>query len=89
MRLWILAFAAFLATSPLCGAMAQQTTSPTVGADSGKGSNAVKKGAAPNMPGGTGTTVVPGSNSTVAGDRTATADAKTGSNGTGSSGGGK
>ena len=40
-------------------------------------------------PGATGQTVVPGNNSTVAGDKAATIDTKTGQTSTGASGGGR
>ena len=78
--------AALLAAYPLCGAMAQQTTSPAVGAGNTKEDTAVRKGMAMNNPGDTGRTVVPGSHSSVAGDRAATADTKTGSTGGASNG---
>jgi hypothetical protein len=53
------------------------TTSPTGAAMS------------PRVPGATGQTVVPGSNSTVAGDRPATANSKTGGGGVSDGGSGK
>jgi hypothetical protein len=87
MKLRYVAFSALLAASPLCGAMAQQTTSPAVGAGNTKEDTAVKNGMAMNNAGETGRTAVPGSHSTVAGDKPATADTKTG--GTGSSSNGK
>jgi hypothetical protein len=83
LRYLILA-AALLAAAPFA-ASAQQSTLPSVG--SGKEANAVKNSGS-TSPGGTGKTVVPGSKSTVAGDKAATTDAKTNMAG-GSSGGGK
>jgi hypothetical protein len=79
MKLLTFAFAALLTTSPLYPVLAQQTTSPAVGADNTKESSAVSKGASAKVPGATGKAVVAGSNSTVAGDRRATAEEKTGS----------
>jgi hypothetical protein len=90
-----LIFVATLAIGPLSGALAQGNTAVgtadtkpksalATGADSKAASSA---GVNTNTPGATGTTVVPGSNSTVAGDKAATADAKTGGTNTGAGGG--
>jgi hypothetical protein len=72
-------FAAMLAISPLTCAFAQ-STGPDVKADSTKESTAIKdgSGANPRQQGSTGSTVVPGDNSSIAGDHKATADTKTG-----------
>ncbi len=87
MRLWTFAFATLLATSPIYPVLAQQSTGPAIGADNTKESSAVEKGASPKVPGATSKTVVAGSNSTIAGDRGATKEEKTGV--IGSAGGGK
>ena len=77
--------AALLAVAPITGALAQGT-GPNVKADSPKESTAIKEGSGDaTKPGATGKTVVPGTNSTVAGDSKATAETKTG----GTSGGSK
>jgi hypothetical protein len=81
--------AILLAAGPMAAADAQSTVGPSVGADNRKESADVKAGSAPaahssNTPGATGKTVVPGSNSTVAGDKSATSETKTGSGGGGS-----
>lgn len=83
-------FAAALAASPLTGALAQGN-SPTAGAADTKSSDPKPANSAATnskTPGATGSTVVPGSNSTISGDKAATADAKTGGTNTGSGGGG-
>jgi hypothetical protein len=70
--------AALLALIPLTGAIAQ-STGPNIKADSRKEATSIKEGSGETTkPGATGRTVVPGSNSTVAGDSKSTADAKTG-----------
>jgi hypothetical protein len=94
MRLSHLACAAVLAVSQIAGALAQGNLAPSVGADNQKEAADIKAGSgahsttgtaarSPTTPGGTGQTVVPGSNSTVAGDRASTAEARTGSGGSG------
>lgn len=65
-------FAAVLAISPLTGALAQGT-----GAGSTTGA-ATKDSSNPNQAGATGSTVVPGSNSSAAGDDKATTETKQG-----------
>ncbi len=89
MRLRLFLVAGLLACGPLTAAFAQGGTSPDLKADSSSEANSVKRGAAtnPHKPGATGSTVVPGNNSTVAGDRAATGKAQSGSGGGG--GGGK
>jgi hypothetical protein len=68
---------ALLALTPLTGALAQGT-GPNAKADNTKEITANKEGSSDTMkPGATGKTVVPGSNSTVAGDSNSTANAKT------------
>jgi hypothetical protein len=80
--------AALLVLAPLTGALAQGTV-PNAKADSTNGITANKQGQSDTTkPGATGRTVVPGSNSTVAGDRKSTTDAKTGGPG-GAAGGSK
>ena len=86
MKLRYVVSAALLAAYPLCGALAQQTTTPAVGAGNTKEDTAVRQGMAMNKPGETGRTVVPGSNSSVSGDKSATAETKTGSTGGSSNG---
>lgn len=78
MKMRYLAIAAALAVSPLATAFAQGT-GPNTKADTAE-STAIKKGAAanPHQPGATGSTVVTGDKSTVAGDHKATAEQKTG-----------
>ena len=74
-----IALATILAISPLSGVLAQGT-GPGIKADSTQESNAVKDGAAknPHQPGATGSTVVPGNKSSLAGDHKATAERKAG-----------
>jgi hypothetical protein len=75
---------ALLALAPLTGALAQGT-GPNVKADSTKETTAIREGSSDTTKlGATGRTVVPGSNSTVAGDSKSTANAKTGGSGGGS-----
>jgi hypothetical protein len=85
MKIYHVTFAALLAASPL-SAMAQQTTAPSVNS---KEAPAVKEGTAGNSTsaGATGKSVVPGSGSSVAGDKAATQNQKTTS--TSSAGAGK
>ena len=66
--------AGLLAISPLTAALAQGGTGPDLKADAKKEATDVKKGSAtnPHQPAATGHAVVPGSNSTVKGDRKAT-----------------
>ncbi len=80
-------FAAILALTPLAGAVAQGTTSPGMKAGSSSEASEMKNGSAanPRQPGATGTTVVPGNHSTIAGDAKATASRKSGGGGGGSS----
>jgi hypothetical protein len=79
MKVRYIVFAATLAASPLAAAFAQ-STSPSTKADSMTESTAMKNGSAtnPNQAGATGSTVVPGDKSSVAGDRKGTAEQKTG-----------
>jgi hypothetical protein len=85
-------FAAAFAVVPLAKAPAQGQ-SPTTGATDSKAADTKPANSAAlnrNNSGGTGSTVVPGSNSSISGDNAGTADAKTGGRDTGSSGrGGK
>jgi hypothetical protein len=81
MKLYHLTCAALLAVAPMA-AMAQ-TTGPSVGADNQKEAFDTKAGSGAKAntstaPGATGKTVVPGSNSTVAGDKSATEEQKKG-----------
>jgi hypothetical protein len=70
--------AVFLALAPLTGAIAQGT-GPNIKADNTKETTAIKEGSSnTTKAGATGRTVVPGSNSTVAGDSKSTANEKTG-----------
>lgn len=73
-----------MAMIPLTGALAQGT-GPNLKADSAKEANEVKGDSAksPRQPGATGSTVVPGSHSTVAGDQKATDRKQTGGGGGG------
>lgn len=77
--------AAMLTVSPLTAALAQGGTGPDLKADSKTEANSVKNGAATDTrtPGATGSTVVPGNHSSVAGDNAATARAKSGGGGGG------
>jgi hypothetical protein len=90
MKLYQLACATVIAVAPVANALAQGTTGPAVGAANTKESSDIKAGAAgksatsKTTPGATGRTVVPGSNSTVADDKSGTAEARTGSVGGGS-----
>ena len=70
-------FATALAISPL-GALAQ-TQTPAVGAGDTKENATVKSATAanPHSPGSTGSTIVPGSTSTVSSDKPATTEQKT------------
>lgn len=79
MNLRNIAFAAVLAITPLTSVLAQGT-GPGIKADSMKESSAVSNGSAPavQQPGATGSTVVTGNKSTVAGDHKATTETKTG-----------
>ena len=79
MNLRNIVLAAALAISPLTSVLAQ-TTGPGIKADSMKESSAVDNGSAPgaHQAGATGSTVVAGDKSTVAGDKKATTDTKTG-----------
>jgi hypothetical protein len=72
-------FVGVLAVSPIAAAFAQGT-GPNMKADASKEATATKDGSAtnPNQPGATGSTLVPGSNSTVAGDKGGTQLSKTG-----------
>jgi hypothetical protein len=80
--------ATMLVLAPLTGALAQGT-GPNAKADDTKEITANKEGSSDTTkPGATGRTVVPGSNSTVAGDQKSTTDAKTGGTG-GTAGGSK
>ncbi len=80
MKVRYIIFAATLIATPLAAAIAQSTTSPTTKADSPAESKAMKNGSAtnPNQAGATGTTIVPGDKSSVAGDQKGTAEQKTG-----------
>ena len=86
MRTIFMLAAAVLIASPLCGALAQ-TSSPAGGVADTKPTNPAAMNS--HTPGATGTTVVPGSKSTVASDKPATTNTKTGGTSTGSGGGGK
>ena len=80
MKLLHLTCAAVLVVAPIT-AMAQ-TTSPSVGANNQKEASDVQAGAKSQTgakPGATGSTVVPGSKSTVASDKSATDEQKQGS----------
>ena len=79
MKIHQIALATLLAVGPIAGALAQ-TTGPSIGANSQKdaGVRAGSDATSSTTPGATGKTVVPGSNSTVAGDRSGTAETKTG-----------
>ena len=82
MKLYHLACAAVLAAAPVT-AMAQSTLSPTVGADNQKEASDIKQGHGSGsthstVPGATGRTVVPGTNSTTATDSKATIEQKRG-----------
>jgi hypothetical protein len=79
MKMRNIAFATMLAISPLTGALAQGT-GPGLKADSMKESTAMKDGSStnPHQAGATGSTVVPGDKSSVAGDHKATTETKTG-----------
>lgn len=78
--------AAVLAATPFAGAIAQ-SVAPDVKAGSQSEAAMVRQGSATDTrkPGATGSSVVPGDNSTVAGDQKATDRAKTGGGGTGGS----
>jgi hypothetical protein len=78
MKTTTLLIAGTVAIMPLAGALAQGT-SPDLRAGSTKEANQVEQGSAtnPRKPGATGSTVVPGSHSTIAGDRNATARRQT------------
>jgi hypothetical protein len=81
MKLYYLSCAALLALAPMA-AMAQ-TTAPSVGADNQKQASDTKAGSGAKAntstaPGATGRTVIPGSNSTVASDKSATDQQKKG-----------
>ena len=79
MKIHKIALAALLAVGPMAGALAQ-TTGPSIGANSHKDAD-IRAGSdttSSNTPGATGKTVVPGSNSTVSGDRSGTAETKSG-----------
>ena len=82
MKLYHLTCAAVLALAPIT-AMAQSTLSPSVGADNQKEANDVKTGSGARAtqsttPGATGKTVVPGSHSSAAADKSATEEQKKG-----------
>lgn len=85
MQIRYIAFAAVLAAVPLTVALAQ-TASPPAGAGDTKEDRAARDGSVTDKPGATGRTVVPGSNSTIAKDKPATADTKTGTTGSGAGG---
>ena len=79
MKTYQIAIATLLAVAPVAGALAQ-TTGPLIGADSHKEAD-IKAGSdatSSNTPGATGKTVVPGSNSTISGDKAGTAETKSG-----------
>jgi hypothetical protein len=78
MKMRYLALVATLAVSPL--AAFAQSTGPNTKAGNTTESTAIKNGAATNanQPGATGSTVVPGDKSSVAGDHKGTAEQKTG-----------
>lgn len=92
MNAWSLFIAAALLATPLAGAVAQQSPAPaqpgmaTVDKTPSATSNTPYGGPSPTatVPGGTGRTVVPGNNSTVAGDSAGTAKTQTGGGGGGS-----
>jgi hypothetical protein len=97
MELRSVVYAVLLIAAPLV-AQAQTNTAPVGAADprAGQtGSAAVPAPTAPanannaTTPGATGQTVVPGTSSTVAGDKAGTADTKTGGGATTGAGGGK
>jgi hypothetical protein len=75
---------ASLIALPVVGAVAQQNNQQADSA-SNRPSSAAQN---PNTPGATGRTIVPGDRSTIAADRPATAETKTGVVSTGSAGGG-
>lgn len=79
MKMRNIVLATVLAISPLTGVLAQGTA-PETKAGSTKESTAMKNGSTtnPHQAGATGSTVVPGDKSTVAGAHKATADTKTG-----------
>jgi len=81
MKMYQFALAACVAASPFVGASIGWGAEPSVGADNAKEATAIKDGSTPSLhkPGSTGTTVVQGNKSTVAGDKGATAATKTGS----------
>lgn len=83
MKVRSLVLAGILTTSPLTGAFAQGGTGPQLKADSTQEAKDVKNGSAanPNQGGATGSTVVPGDNSTVAKDQTATGRTQSGGGG--------
>jgi hypothetical protein len=85
MKIRYVAFAAFLAAGPLTVALAQ-TASPPAGAGDTKEDRAARDGSVTDQPGATGKTVVPGSNSTIAKDKPATAETRTGTTGSGAGG---
>ena len=82
MKIRPLVLAALFAASPVLGALAQQTTSPSIGADNAKEATDIKDGAG-KQSGAAGTTAVHGPDSSVASDRAGAADAKTDSSATG------
>lgn len=81
MKLYHLTCASVLAVAPI--AAIAQATGPSVGADNKKEAADIQAGSGEKaktgtVPGATGKTVVPGSNSTVASDHTATQEQKKG-----------
>jgi hypothetical protein len=81
MKIYQFALAAFVAASPIVGASIGWGAEPSVGADNSKEATEIKDGSSTSLhkPGSTGTMVVQGDKSTVAGDKGATAATKTGS----------
>jgi hypothetical protein len=79
MKIQSLFFAGILAISPLSAVVAQ-STGPDMKAGGAAEADSVKNGAAknPGQPGATGSTVVPGNQSTVAADHKGTYEQKTG-----------
>jgi hypothetical protein len=78
------ALVASLIALPLVGAVAQQNNKASNSTTNGTSSAAQN----PNVPGATGRTIVPGDRSTIASDKPATVENKTGAVSTGANGGG-
>jgi hypothetical protein len=78
-------FATVLALTPMAGALAQGSTVPDIKAGSSSEASQMKNGSAtnPRQPGATGSTIVRGDRSTIAGDQKATTLRKTGGGGGG------